>query len=123
MRARNDCDTYESLTAQDEVNDELKHALSKRERRKDLEILTTPQIYIEKQSSPKEVEEWLRGKGFSDLIIKKLRTLNGEQLFALPHETLESYFGQKESSRLISQLLLQKTVSGVSKKFCDFEYQ
>uniref|UniRef100_A0A1I8MEF4 SH3 domain-containing protein n=3 Tax=Musca domestica TaxID=7370 RepID=A0A1I8MEF4_MUSDO len=112
MRARTELDeTNEALMLQSTINDELKFTLMQRERRRDLEILKTPQIYINQKSQPKEVEEWLRGKGFSDIIVKKLRGLNGEELFALSPHIIEGYFGQKESRRLISQIVLQKNIS------------
>ncbi|XP_030370261.1 epidermal growth factor receptor kinase substrate 8 [Scaptodrosophila lebanonensis] len=115
MRARNECDADdEAYQMQGDVNDELRIMLQQRQRRKDLEILKTPEIYINQNSKPKEVEEWLRGKGFSDIIIKRLHTLNGEEIFALKPHTIESYFGQKESRRLISQIVLQKN-------FCEYK--
>lgn len=111
MRARNDCTTEdEALMLQSNINDELKFTLMQREKRRDLEILTTPQIYINQNSSPKEIEEWLRAKGFSDVIIKKLRGLNGEELFGLSPHIIEGYFGQQDSRRLISQIVLQKNI-------------
>ncbi|XP_017112009.1 epidermal growth factor receptor kinase substrate 8 isoform X2 [Drosophila elegans] len=115
MRARNDCEADDqAYYMQDDVNDELRVLLQQRERRKDLEILKTPEIYITQNSTPREVEEWLRGKGFSDIIIKRLHTLTGEEIFALSPHTIESYFGQRESRRLISQIVLQKN-------FCEYK--
>ncbi|KPU79651.1 uncharacterized protein Dana_GF17076, isoform D [Drosophila ananassae] len=115
MRARNDCDADdETYYMQDDVNDELRVMLQQRQRRKDLEILKTPEIFITQNSKPKEVEEWLRGKGFSDTIVKRLHTLSGEEIFALSPHTIESYFGQRESRRLISQIVLQKN-------FCEYK--
>ncbi|KAH8382227.1 hypothetical protein KR009_002508, partial [Drosophila setifemur] len=115
MRARNDCeaddDTY---YMQDDVNDELRVMLQQRQKRRDLEILKTPEIYINQNSKPKEVEEWLRAKGFSDTIIKRLHTLSGEEIFGLSSHTIEDYFGQRESRRLISQIVLQKN-------FCEYK--
>ncbi|KAL9900681.1 epidermal growth factor receptor kinase substrate 8 isoform 1-T1 [Glossina fuscipes fuscipes] len=110
--ARNNPDSEnEALLLQNTINDELKFTLLQRERRKDLEILITPHIYIHQTSNPEEVEEWLRAKGFSDAIVNKLRSLNGRELFALSPHTLESYFGHNESRRLISQIVLQKNIS------------
>ncbi|XP_017848589.1 epidermal growth factor receptor kinase substrate 8 [Drosophila busckii] len=115
MRARNDCDADDdAYMLQEGVNEELKMMLMQRQRRRDLEILKTPEIYINQNSKPKEVEEWLRGKGFSDVIIKRLHTLSGEEIFALSSHTIESYFGQRESRRLISQIVLQKN-------FCEYK--
>lgn len=109
MRARNECDADEdTYLMQDGVNDELVIALQQRQRRRDLEILKTPEIFITQNSKPREVEEWLRGKGFSDEIVKRLHTLSGEEIFGLSPHTIESYFGQRESRRLISQIVLQK---------------
>ncbi|XP_055903861.1 epidermal growth factor receptor kinase substrate 8 [Eupeodes corollae] len=111
MRARNDCDT-ENLESQDVIQEELRQSMLQREKRRDLEILKTPQIYIEASSTSKEVEEWLRKKGFSDQVIKKLHGLNGSELFALPDETVDGYFCKEDSQRLKSQVLLQKKFSG-----------
>ncbi|XP_036320764.1 epidermal growth factor receptor kinase substrate 8-like [Rhagoletis pomonella] len=116
MRARNDNETNDGLIImQGTINEELRATLYQRERRRDLEILTTPNVHINQYSTPKEVEEWLRIKGFSDVIVAKLRKLNGEELFALLPHTIEGYFGQKESRRLISQIVLQKNICEVSK--------
>ncbi|KAH8419067.1 hypothetical protein KR222_003417 [Zaprionus bogoriensis] len=115
MRARNECDADdETYLMQDGVNDELRIALQQRQQRRDLEILKTPEIFITQNSKPKEVENWLRGKGFSDEIVKRLHTLSGEEIFALSPHTIESYFGQRESRRLISQIVLQKN-------FCEYK--
>ncbi|XP_032578055.1 epidermal growth factor receptor kinase substrate 8 isoform X1 [Drosophila sechellia] len=115
MRARNDCEADDQLYyMQGDVHDELRLLQQQRERRKDLEILKTPEIFITQNSKPSEVEEWLRGKGFSDIIIKRLHTLSGEEIFALSPHTIESYFGRRESRRLISQIVLQKN-------FCEYK--
>lgn len=118
MRARNECDADdEAYLMQGNVNDELVIELQQRQRRRDLEILKTPEIFITQNSKPKEVEEWLRGKGFSDEIVKRLHTLSGEEIFALSPHTIESYFGQRESRRLISQIVLQKNFCEVTTSF------
>lgn len=49
------------------MQEELKNVLTLfRERRRNLEIVKTPEIYIQQTSSPKQVENWLTAKGFSD---------------------------------------------------------
>lgn len=103
-----------SIYLQDNINAELKIMIMQREKRKDLDILKTPQIYIDQNSPPKEIKEWLTAKGFSDTIIKKLSGLNGKELFALSPHVIEGYFGQKDSRRLISQIVLQKNICEVS---------
>lgn len=104
-----------SLASVTTVNEELEFILKQRQQRKDLEILKTPQIYISAESTPAEVLEWLRGKGFSDTIVQKLGKMNGSMLFSLSAHTIEGYFGQKESRRLISQIVLQKN-------FCEVRF-
>jgi epidermal growth factor receptor kinase substrate 8 len=37
-----------------------------REKRRSLEILRTPEVYISQKSDPDEVKNWLEVKGFSD---------------------------------------------------------
>ncbi|XP_053970054.1 epidermal growth factor receptor kinase substrate 8 isoform X1 [Anastrepha ludens] len=111
MRAREENETNdELLMLQGTINEELKATLYQRERRRDLEILTTPNVHINQYSSPQEVKEWLHAKGFPAVIINKLCKLNGEELFALSPHVIEGYFGQKESRRLISQIVLQKNI-------------
>lgn len=103
-----------SLASVNTVNEELMLFLKQRQLRKDLEIIKTPQIYITDESTSSEVNEWLRAKGFSDKIVQKLGKLNGLQLFSLSAHAIEGYFGQAESRRLISQIVLQKNFCEVS---------
>lgn len=99
---------------QDEMQEELKNVLSLfRERRRNLDIVKTPEIYIQQTSNPQEVEKWLIAKGFSDRTVKKLHGLTGNELFALNRQTLEEYCGVEEGKRLASQITIQRNVSGV----------
>lgn len=97
------------------MQEELRTVLAHfREKRRTLDILKTPEIYIQQTSTAKEVEQWLRAKGFSEKVIKKMKGLNGNELFALKRTTLEDYCGHDEGKRLASQLIIQRNVSGVS---------
>lgn len=99
----------------DDMQEELKNVLTLfRERRRNLEIVKTPEIFIQQTSSPEEVDKWIRGKGFSDPTVKKLKGLSGNELFALNRKTLEEYCGVEEGKRLASQITIQRNVSGVS---------
>ena len=52
------------------MNEELKLVLDKfRRSRPHLEISKTPDVYINSNSRPKEVQEWLKLKGFSDRLV------------------------------------------------------
>lgn len=96
------------------MQEELKNVLTLfRERRRNLDILKTPEVFIHQTSNPQEVERWLEAKGFSDKTIKRLHGLTGNQIFALSKDTLEEYCGADEGKRLASQLTIQRNVSGV----------
>ena len=96
------------------MQEELKNVLTLfRERRRNLDIVKTPEIFIQQTSSPAEVEKWLKAKGFSDKTVKKLHGLTGNELFALNRQTLEEYCGAEEGKRLASQITIQRNVSGV----------
>ncbi|XP_037045483.1 epidermal growth factor receptor kinase substrate 8-like isoform X2 [Bradysia coprophila] len=102
-----------SVSGQDEVNEELKNVLTLfREKRRVLDIVKTPEIFIQQSSSATEVEQWLKAKGFSDRVVKKMHGLNGNELFALKRHTLEDYCGSEEGRRLASQITIQRNISG-----------
>lgn len=95
------------------MHEELKHVLSHfRDNRRNLEIVKTPNIYIQQSASQAEVQHWLRAKGFSEAIITRLQNLNGQQLFALQRKQLEEACGVEEGRRMHSQIILQRNVSG-----------
>lgn len=97
------------------MQEELKNVLTLfRERRRNLDIVKTPEIFIQQTSAPYEVEKWLKAKGFSEKTVKKLTGLTGNELFALNRKTLEEYCGAEEGKRLASQITIQRNVSGVS---------
>lgn len=97
------------------MNDELNHVLKfYREKRSTLDIHKTPEIFIQHTSSPSEVKQWLKAKGFSEYVVGKLGYLNGCELFSLSRESLEEFCGIEEGRRLLSQITIQRNVSGVS---------
>lgn len=99
---------------QDEMQEELKSVLTMfRDKRRILDIIKTPEIYIQQSSSAAEVEQWLVAKGFTEPVVKKLNGFNGNELFALKRHTMEDYFGSEEGRRLASQITIQRNISGV----------
>ena len=101
--------------SQEDMQEELRSVLTLfREKRRNLDIVKTPEIFIQQTSSVEEVEQWLIAKGFSDKVVKKLHGLNGNELFALKRHTLEDYCGVDEGKRLASQITIQRNISGVS---------
>lgn len=107
--------TRQSYQQQDEVNEELKNVLTmfKEKKSKNWDAVKTPEIFIKQTSNPDEVKNWLKEKGFSEAICKKLNNMTGYDLFALKKAQIEQYCGATEGKRLASQITLQKEVSGV----------
>ncbi|GLH12900.1 Epidermal growth factor receptor kinase substrate 8-like protein 2 [Gryllus bimaculatus] len=96
-----------------EMQEELKNVLTMfRNKRRNLDIVRTPEVYIDPQSSPEDVKKWLKDKGFSDDVCKRLNGMSGNELFDLNREQLEKYCGIREGRRLDSQLTIQRNVSG-----------
>ncbi|XP_063703430.1 epidermal growth factor receptor kinase substrate 8-like protein 1 isoform X2 [Culicoides brevitarsis] len=96
-----------------DMHRELKEVLTLfREKKRNIEIIRTPDIYITQTSNPEEVQNWLREKCFSENAMKRLKGLTGNELFALKKETLEEYCGTEEGKRLASQITIQRNVSG-----------
>lgn len=96
------------------MQEELKTVLTLfRDKRRILDIVKTPEIYIQQSASAAEVEKWLLAKGFSEKVVKKLNGFNGNELFSLKRHTMEDYFGTDEGRRLASQITIQRNISGV----------
>lgn len=98
------------------MQEELQYVLSEWRQQRHLDILRTPEVFIDQQSTPGEVQHWLKAKGFSDKIQKKFITMNGDGLFALKKDQLIQLCGRDEGARLTSQITIQRNVSGVRKK-------
>ena len=91
--------------------EELKHVLSfyKEEKQKQkLDILQTPEIYIDMRSTAREVQDWLKAKQFSSRVMKNLEGMNGRQVLAMKRDALDKAFGKEEGGRLDSQITLSR---------------
>ena len=91
--------------------DELKSVLSvyKEEKQKQkLDILQTPDIYIDMRSTAREVQSWLKAKQFSSRVIKYLEGMSGRQVLGMKRDNLETAFGREEGGRLDSQITLSR---------------
>ncbi|KAG7156838.1 Epidermal growth factor receptor kinase substrate 8-like protein 2-like, partial [Homarus americanus] len=93
----------------DLMNEELRMVLeSFRRQRPHLEIVKTPDVYINQGSTPEEVQSWLKLKGFSKRIMKQFEGIDGTKLFALDKKQLEEFCGVSEGARLASQITVQR---------------
>ncbi|XP_051994458.1 epidermal growth factor receptor kinase substrate 8-like protein 1a isoform X2 [Xyrauchen texanus] len=64
---------------------------------------------LDYHSSPAEVQEWLKAKGFNDFTVQSLGVLTGAQLFSLNKEELRSVSPQ-EGIKVYSQIMMQKAL-------------
>lgn len=121
-----DATTQNSISTSDSretMNDELAKVLKLyREKSHNWDIHKTPEIFIQPTSSPANVKQWLKAKGFSDYVVQKFGYLSGNELFSLDRETLEEHCGVEEGKRLLSQITVQRNVSGVNDFFHNSHY-
>lgn len=98
------------------MQDELNIVLSMfREKKKNLDIRQTPEVFINQNSNPGEIQNWLKAKEFSQEICTKFHGSAGHHLFGLTRDQLEKVCGPQEGKRMYSQLNIQKSVCGVRK--------
>ncbi|XP_035386257.1 epidermal growth factor receptor kinase substrate 8-like protein 1a isoform X2 [Electrophorus electricus] len=71
-------------------------------------------------SPPAEVQDWLRGKGFSDVTVNNLGILSGAQLFSLNKEELCTV-SPLEGARVYSQIMVQKATLEKVRKSSELE--
>merc|ERR1719348_2868457 len=92
--------------------DELKNVLDIREKgRKNLDILQTPEIFIDQRSTPREVKEWLKAKQFTSNVLRQMEGMSGRQVLSMEREQLEKAFGKEEGGRLNSQIILSRNMT------------
>lgn len=97
---------------------ELKEVLTLfKEKKRNLDIVKTPDVYITQKSNPTEVQNWLKEKGFSEKTQKRLNGMTASELFKLNRDTLEEYCGVEDGKRLASQITVQRNISGVRTYF------
>ncbi|XP_054609483.1 epidermal growth factor receptor kinase substrate 8-like protein 1 isoform X2 [Dunckerocampus dactyliophorus] len=75
---------------------------------------------LDYHSAPKEVMEWLRGKGFSESTVSCLGVLTGAQLFSLNKEELRSVIPD-EGARVYSQLAVQRALLEDARRATELE--
>ncbi|XP_030756217.1 epidermal growth factor receptor kinase substrate 8-like isoform X2 [Sitophilus oryzae] len=103
-----------NISMSDAMQEELNSVLTiVREKQKPspLNIKTTPETYIDSKSTPKEVQEWIRSKGFSENIVKRFQGVDGYRLFEMTKPMFEKVCNPLLGARLHSYVLVQKSVS------------
>lgn len=95
------------------MHEELKTVVKMfREKKRNIEIVKTPDIFVDQHSTPREVQNWLKTKGFSEMICKQFRSMDGTDLFNLTKRQLEHHCGLAEGRRLNGQITLSRNASG-----------
>ncbi|XP_014014444.1 epidermal growth factor receptor kinase substrate 8-like protein 1 isoform X1 [Salmo salar] len=77
-------------------------------------------VPLDYNSPPEEVEQWLRGKGFSETTVTLLGKLTGALLFSLNKEDLRQVLPD-EGARVYSQLTVQKALLEDARKATELE--
>ncbi|XP_038667067.1 epidermal growth factor receptor kinase substrate 8a isoform X4 [Scyliorhinus canicula] len=94
----------------EEVQDELAQRLTiGRGAQKKIQVLrsNSSTVGISYDSSPEEVAEWLRSKGFNAVTVNSLGVLSGAQLFSLNKDELKTVCPE-DGVRVYSQVAVQK---------------
>ncbi|XP_036381124.1 epidermal growth factor receptor kinase substrate 8-like protein 1 [Megalops cyprinoides] len=81
---------------------------------------TDTSVPLDYHSLPSEVEEWLRGKGFSEPTVQCLGVLTGAQLFSLNKDELRAVTPD-EGARVYSQIMVQKALLEDAHKATELE--
>ncbi|XP_026667833.1 epidermal growth factor receptor kinase substrate 8-like [Ceratina calcarata] len=66
---------------------------------------------LDHYSTPREVQNWLIAKGFSEKVCKQLRDMTGSDVFNLTKRQLEQHCDVGEGSKLYSQISLARVES------------
>ncbi|XP_048466208.1 epidermal growth factor receptor kinase substrate 8a isoform X3 [Rhincodon typus] len=108
----------------EEVQDELAHRLtigrSGAQKKFQVSRSNSSTVGISYDSSPEEVAEWLRSKGFNAVTVNSLGVLSGAQLFSLNKDELKTVCPE-DGVRVYSQVTVQKaTLEEATEKSSEF---
>lgn len=96
-----------------QMHQELKSVLNQfRDKKRVIEVVKTPECFVDQQSTSEEVQAWLSVKGFSEKICKQFNGISGSDLFSLTKEELEQHCGPIDGKRLHGQITLSRNASG-----------
>ncbi|KAG9435174.1 epidermal growth factor receptor kinase substrate 8-like protein 1 isoform X1 [Apis mellifera carnica] len=101
--------TIGGVKTEKKVQEELKQVLMIfREKKEYYGTSIDREPVLDQYSTPREVQNWLTFKGYSEKICKQLRDMAGSEIFNLTERQLEQYFGIAEGAKLFSQILLAR---------------
>ncbi|XP_029031991.1 epidermal growth factor receptor kinase substrate 8-like protein 1 isoform X2 [Osmia bicornis bicornis] len=100
------------LRTEKRVQEELKQVLMiyREKKRHDKDGLS-PKVFLDRFSSPREVQNWLTAKEFSEKTCKQLRDMTGSEVMELTRRQLEQYCGVAEGGKLFDDIELAKNES------------
>lgn len=104
------------------MQEELNSALSMfRDKKRTLDIKLTPQVYIDQNSNPDEVQSWMKAKNFKPQICQIFQGCNGNEMLQLSRDQLiQACKPSDDGKRLFSQLNIQKSHCEVKFHFLSF---
>ncbi|XP_012351036.1 epidermal growth factor receptor kinase substrate 8-like protein 1 isoform X3 [Apis florea] len=100
--------TLKKLKTEKQVQEELKQVLMIFREKKDYGKSMDREPVLDQYSTPREVQNWLTFKGYSEKICKQLRDMAGSEVFDLTKRQLEQYFGIAEGAKLFNQISLAR---------------
>ncbi|XP_016910473.2 epidermal growth factor receptor kinase substrate 8 isoform X1 [Apis cerana] len=100
--------TIGGLKTEKQVQEELKQVLMIfREKKEYYGKSIDREPVLDQYSTPREVQNWLTFKGYSEKICKQLRDMTGSEIFGLTKRQLE-YYDIAEGAKLFNQILLAR---------------
>ncbi|XP_061927082.1 epidermal growth factor receptor kinase substrate 8 isoform X2 [Apis cerana] len=100
--------TLKRLKTEKQVQEELKQVLMIfREKKEYYGKSIDREPVLDQYSTPREVQNWLTFKGYSEKICKQLRDMTGSEIFGLTKRQLE-YYDIAEGAKLFNQILLAR---------------
>ncbi|XP_017759781.1 PREDICTED: epidermal growth factor receptor kinase substrate 8-like isoform X2 [Eufriesea mexicana] len=101
--------TLKKLKNEKQMQEELKQVLMIfREKKDHYSNSINRDPVLDQYSTPREVQNWLTAKKFSEKTCKQLRDMAGSQVFDLTKRQLEQYCGIVEGNKLYSQISLAR---------------
>ncbi|XP_034170990.2 epidermal growth factor receptor kinase substrate 8 isoform X1 [Osmia lignaria lignaria] len=100
------------LRTEKRVQEELKQVLMiyREKKRHDKDSLC-PKVFLDRFSSPREVQNWLTAKKFSEKTCRQLRDMTGSEVMELTRRQLEQYCGVAEGGKLFDDIESAKNES------------
>ncbi|XP_076761301.1 epidermal growth factor receptor kinase substrate 8 isoform X2 [Xylocopa sonorina] len=104
--------TLKRIKTERQMQEELKQVLMIfREKREPYTDSINRKPVLDQYSTPREVQNWLLAKGFSEKTCKQLKDMTGSEVFNLSKRVLEQHCDVAEATKLYNQISLARAES------------